>query len=138
LTAPIVNEPPNSRDWAEESSTKLNTIIKCMNVTQGKRNYRVSWKAIKGWSQLPLCARVCQKGVAPDEAICCHARPSKPDTGLESSPVEMVSHTPIFKRHSPILTSWRNTHRKPDQPQRIQPFVLYLFQENQQLCHYHR
>ena len=44
---------------------------------------RVSWKAKRGSSRVPeVCARVCQKGVASDEAILSKARPIKPERGL--------------------------------------------------------
>lgn len=52
------------------------------------------WNAITGESHAELAARVCQNGVAPDEAIDFHARPSKPDTGLTRRPLETLSQTP--------------------------------------------
>ena len=52
---------------------------------------RVIWKAINCSSHAPEEASVCQKGSAPDEAIDCHARPIKPETGASSRPLEMVS-----------------------------------------------
>ena len=73
---PIVKLPPGSRDLAWEMLVK-----------------RVIWKAITGSSHAPEEARVCQKGSAPDEAIDCHARPIKPETGDSRRPLEMASHT---------------------------------------------
>jgi hypothetical protein len=55
--------------------------------------YRVRWKAITGESQAPLVARVCQKGVAPEDERVFQARPISPDTGLLRSPLDTQSQT---------------------------------------------
>lgn len=55
--------------------------------------YRVRWKAITGESQAPLLARVCQKGVAPEDARVFQARPISPETGLLRSPLDTSSQT---------------------------------------------
>lgn len=72
--APIVKVPPGSRVLTWEILVK-----------------RVIWKAITGSSHAPEEASVCQNGSAPDEAIDCHARPIKPDTGASRRPSETVS-----------------------------------------------
>jgi hypothetical protein len=54
----------------------------------------VSWKAITGSSHAPLAASACQNGVERLEAMVDHARPSRPETGELSSPLETPSQTP--------------------------------------------
>lgn len=46
-----------------------------------------------GESQAPLPASVCQKGVAPEEAMVFHPSPISPDTGLVNKPDETWSQT---------------------------------------------
>jgi hypothetical protein len=58
------------------------------SVSESDRAYRVRWKAMRGESHAPLLARVCQKGIAPDDAIVFQPRPKSPETGLLSNPFD--------------------------------------------------
>lgn len=65
--------------------------------------HRVNWKVMIGSSQAPLATRVCHSGAAPDDAMVCHARPRRPDTGLVRSPEETVSQTAVEENQQTVL-----------------------------------
>src|SRR5882724_10133256 len=94
----MVNVPPGSRDLDCEMLLK-----------------RVIWNVITGSSHAPDEASVCQNGSAPEEAIDCHPRPSKPETGDWRRPLEMVSQRAAgggFLRGIPSKRGGRESYRR--------------------------